>query len=94
MITLKETLKKLNLELDLPDVQYEYPMMANYESYQYKTINGQKCIEMNGFVKNELHLKCIINLNIKMIKEYLVDTRDESLTLLSSMDKEGVMPFH
>ena len=40
MVTLKETLEKLNLKLDLPEVQYEYRMMADYESYEYKTING------------------------------------------------------
>lgn len=55
MITMKETLEKLNLNIDLPKVQYEYPLLAYYESYEFKTIDGQKCVELKeGVIKEFL----------------------------------------
>lgn len=69
MITIKQTLKKLDLELDLPEVLYRYPMMADYETYNFTTINNQKCIELKGFIEDKIPMKCIINLDIKRIME-------------------------
>ena len=92
MVTLKETLEKIGLELDLPKVQYEYPVLAYYESYEHKTINNEKCIELKGYGYKKIPMVCIIHLEKKKIMEY--GAYDDELTLARSMDKEGVMPFH
>ncbi|RAP43850.1 MAG: hypothetical protein BZ135_08980 [Methanosphaera sp. rholeuAM6] len=92
MVTLKETLEKLNLNIELPEVQYEYPVLADYESYKYKTINNEKCVELKGYGYMEIPMVCIIHLEKKKIMEY--GAYDDELNLARSMDEEGVMPFH
>ena len=92
MVTLEETMEKLNLELDLPEVQYEYPVLAHYESYEYKTINNEKCVVLKGYGYKKIPMVCIIHLEKKKIKEY--GAYSDTLTLARSMDKDGVMPFH
>lgn len=43
--------------------------MADYETYNFTTINNQKCIELKGFIEDKIPMKCIINLDIKRIME-------------------------
>lgn len=91
MVCLKKVLEKLNLKLDIPKVQYEYPV-TDYETYEFKTIDGEKCVVLKE-LNNGFPMICIINLNQKNVKSYLIHS-DNDLQLISSMDKEGFIPIY
>ena len=95
MVTIKENIEKLNLDIDIPKTQHTYHVFAphGYETYEYKIINGQKCIELKGFGNSKMPLKCVINIETKKIIEYIIWDENDC-QIVSSIDKDGVMPFY
>ena len=94
MTTMKENLKRLKLNIELTKAQYDYRPLADYESYMFKTIDGEEYVELKGKGAGGLPFLCTINLNDKHIREYRVYPEDDDLSLLSSIDKDGYMPFY
>lgn len=95
MVTIKENIENLNLNIEIPEIQHTYHVLPihGYDRYEYKTINGQKCIEVKGLGDSKIPLKCVINLETKKILEYAMWNEDD-FQVVSSIDKDGNMPFH
>ena len=96
MTTLKELLKNLGLDIQLPKVMEEYkifPKQPYTEYHTEKTNEGEIIVFTDSSKFNELYdMEAILFGNNKFIEFFIDD--DASRVTVSSIDMEGRMPFY
>ena len=96
MTTLKELLKNLGLDIQLPKVMEEYEIFPTHPYTEYhteKTDEGEIIVFTGSSKFNELYDMEAILLGNNKFLEFFIDD-DASRVTVSSIDKEGRMPFY